>query len=86
MHKIFNRNTVKISNSCKKNIGSIILAHNQNILNPTVKSCECNCRVRSSRPFNGECFTPKVIYTADIPNNVYNDKRFYFALVDTPFK
>ena len=45
MLKIFNRNRVKISDSCMKNIGSIISAHNQNILNPTVKSYECNCRV-----------------------------------------
>ena len=30
MHKIFNRNTVKISYSCLKNISSIISSHNRN--------------------------------------------------------
>ena len=66
MHKIFNRNTVKISYSCMKNIGSIISAHNQNILNPIAISYECNCRMKSSYPFNGECLTPKMIYRADV--------------------
>ena len=34
MHKIFNKNTVKVSHSCMKNMDSIISAHNCNILNP----------------------------------------------------
>ena len=37
MHKTFNRNTFKISYSYIKNIGFIISAHNQNILNPIVQ-------------------------------------------------
>ena len=36
LHKIFNRNTVKISYSCMSNISSIILGNNKNLLNPTV--------------------------------------------------
>ena len=43
-HKMFNRNTVQISYSCIKNIGSIISAHNRNVLKPTVRSYGCNCR------------------------------------------
>ena len=42
IHKIFNRNTFKMNYSCMKNIGSIISAHNQNILNPIFKSNVCN--------------------------------------------
>ena len=34
LHKIFNKNTVKISYSCMKNINSVISSHNKNILNP----------------------------------------------------
>ena len=33
-HKIFNRNTVKISYSCMPNMKTIINAHNQKITNP----------------------------------------------------
>ena len=86
MHKSFNRNTVKISYSCMKNIASIILAHNRNILNPIVQSHGCNCRVKSSCPLNGECLTPKIIYRVDVSNDKNSKKKFYFRLADTPFK
>ena len=76
MHKIFNRNTVKISYSCMKNIGSIISAHNWNILNPIVQSYGCNCRVKGSCPLNGECLTPKIIYQADLSNDKNSKKSF----------
>ena len=34
LHKLFNRNTVKISYCCMKKIGSIISSHNKEILQP----------------------------------------------------
>ena len=40
-NKVFYRNTVKISCSCMKNIGSIISILNWNILNPIVQSDSC---------------------------------------------
>ena len=36
LHKIFNKNIVKISYSCMSNISSINLGHNKNLLNPIV--------------------------------------------------
>ena len=36
LHKIFNKNIVKISYSCMSNISSIILGYNKNLLNPIV--------------------------------------------------
>ena len=44
MHKIFNKNTVKVSYSCMKNMDSIISGRNHNILNPKQKSFGCNCK------------------------------------------
>ena len=85
MYTNFNGNTVKISYSCMKNIGSIISAHNRNISNPIVKSYGCNSRVKRSCPLNGECLTPKIIYRADVSNDANNDKKFYFGLANTPF-
>ena len=35
LHKIFNRNTVKVSYSCTKNIKSIINSHNKKVLHQT---------------------------------------------------
>ena len=75
MHKMFNRNAVKISYSCMKNIGSIISAHNRNVLNPIVQSYGCSCRVKNSCPLNGECPTPKIIYRADVSNDENSDKK-----------
>ena len=86
MHKIFNRNTVKISYSCMKNIDSIISAHNRNILNSIVQSSGCNCRVKSSYPLNGECLTPKIINRANVSNDENSKRKCYFGLADKPFK
>ena len=69
-----------------KNIGSIISAHNRNILNLIVQSYACNCRVKSSRLLNGECLTPKMIYRADVSNDKNSEKKLYFGLADTPLK
>ena len=86
MYKLFNRNTVKISYSCMKNTDSMISAHNQNILNPIVKSYGCNCRAKSNCLLNGECLTPKIICRADVLNDENNERKFYFRLADTRFK
>ena len=45
-HKIFNKNTVKISYSCMPNIGNIIKSHNASIFNidkaqENLKECSC---------------------------------------------
>ena len=86
MHKILNKNTVKISYSCLKNISFIISAHSWNILNPIIKSYWCNCKVKSSCPLDDECLTPKTIYIADVSNDVNSDKKFYLGSAGTPFK
>ena len=66
MHKIFNKNTVKVSYSCMNNISSILSTHNKNILNPKQTSFGCNCRSKDNCALGGECLTPKMIYRADI--------------------
>ena len=80
MHKIFNKNTVKVSYNCTKNMDLIISGHNQNILNPKQKPFGCNCRKKDSRPLNGKCLVSKVIYRADVSNEANNDQKFYFGL------
>ena len=63
-------------------IGSIISAHNWDILNPFVNTYGCNCRARSSCSLNGECVTPKVIYRANVSSDANNNKNLYFVLAD----
>ena len=45
LHKIFNRNSVKVSYSCTKNMKTIINNHNKNILGkkPLIDRATCNC-------------------------------------------
>ena len=58
MHKILNRNTVKISCCCMKNVESVISSHNKQILNPTKEYFGCNCRVRNDCPLDNEYLHP----------------------------
>ena len=47
-HKIFNKNTIKISYSCMRNISSIIASH-KSILRPKATEYGCNCRHEKSK-------------------------------------
>ena len=51
-HKFFNKNTVKTSYSCMRNMNSIISPHNPSILNPTKTHYGCNCRDNTNCPFS----------------------------------
>ena len=84
MHKIFNKNTVKISYSCMNNISSMLSTHNKNILNPKQTSFGCNCRNKGICPIDGECLTPNIIYCADITTD--NEHKFYCSTSETTFK
>ena len=86
MHKILNKNTVKVSYSCKKDMDSIISGHNHNILNPKEKSFGCNCRKKDSCPLNGKCLTTKLIYYAGVSKETNSDQKVYFGLAETTFK
>ena len=57
LHKIFNRNTIKISYRCTPNLGKTISAHNSRILYPPIERKEknCNCRDKASCPVEGQC-------------------------------
>ena len=71
LHKIFNRNTLKLSYSCMPNAHQIISAHNKTVLNkhtePTENSQKaCNCRNKESCPLPGKCLTESVVYQATV--------------------
>ena len=73
LHKIFNRNTIKISYSCMNNTKQIIDNHNRRILSSpqanvtaTTTATEinktCNCRQKNTCPLDGNCLQSSVIY------------------------
>ena len=89
LHKIFNRNTLKLSYSCMGNIKIIITNHNKAVIskptrtnNLTKKSC--NCRKPNECPMDGNCNVESVIYQAEVTTET--TKETYIGLCDTAFK
>ena len=69
-HKLFNRNTVKLSYSCMPNMEAVIRNNNARVVNenkPSDVSVDmCNCRDAASCPLDGKCFTSSIVYKATI--------------------
>lgn len=84
--KIFNKNTIKITYSCMKNISSIIASHNKWILRPKARKYSCKCRNKDSYPLQNKCLSLKVIYKATVINNGEDEKRVCFGSSDKTFK
>ena len=68
LHKILNRNTVKLSYSCMKNVKSIIQSHNAKIRNQEEKATakKCTCRNKAKCPLQNDCNQKDVIYHATV--------------------
>ena len=86
LHKIFSRNSVKVSYCCTTNVGSVISSHNQKLLHPTVNTYGCNCRDRENCPLDGKCTTPGVVYKAIVTNDVDDESKTYIGMTMPPFK
>ena len=86
LHKIFNRNTIKVSYSSMSNAQQLIKKHNNFIENKRNKTTlNCNCRDKNGCPLNGNCRTENVIYqcTSLTKNNV---KKVYLGVSEGEFK
>ena len=89
LHKIFNRNTVKISYGCMTNLQQIISAHNKSKLVDSTRSDEpsgCNCRDPSSCPLPGNCNAESVIYQATVTTDDSNPPQTYIGHTEGTFK
>ena len=78
LHKLFNRNNVKISYSCLPNIKSIINSHNRKILypTPTIGRRTCNCINISQCPLKQRCLSNNILYQANItPVDEYSETK-----------
>ena len=62
-HKIFNKNNIKVSYNCMKNMYSIIKQHNSHITKKQ-KSCvrTCNCSNKSKFPLGNKCLA-NILFT-----------------------
>ena len=70
LHKIFNKNCVKISYSFMGNMSSIIKAHNNKIITGTKKVPKgCNCRKKEECPLRGKCLSTEIVYKGNSQSN-----------------
>ena len=89
LHKIFNRNSVKVSYSCTKNMKTIINNHNKNILRkkPSIDTSTCNCQNKEGCPLNGQCQIGEAVYESTLTSKQQNYKaKKYFGIAEESFK
>ena len=91
LHKLINRNTVKVSYSCVNNIKQEISNHNKSILkrnpsNTVQNQLNCNCRNKEMCPLNGKCRAKGIIYQAKVTRNDNLKEETYIGLTETEFK
>ena len=89
LHKIFNRNTVKISYSCMTNFKQIIDGHNKSKLShrdTTSEQKKCNCQKPSECPMSNNCLAKSVIYQATVKTSDKRPTQTYVGLTENQFK
>ena len=87
--KIFNRNTLKLSYSCMRNIKTKINAHNRVILRntPSKNAERCNYQQKENCQMKGDCLKESLVYYATINCNDKNYKpKLYKGSCETSFK
>ena len=89
LHRIFNRNTIKISYSSMPNVKSIIDSHNHRLLHQKNDNNErlCNCINKQNCPLHQKCLSSNILYKATITSNLneYGEK-VYIGISETRFK
>ena len=90
-HKIFNRNTVKVSYSCVDNMESIVKQHNKKILrsDQPEETLPCNCEHPENCPLEGNCRTTNTTYSAVVKHRDRRDrnvKKTYIGVSEPEFK
>ena len=88
LNKIFNRNCVKVSYSCMKNVSALIKAHNakvkRNAKKDPKKKCNCTRKYKGKCPLNGKCLSEATVYRASVKSNT--SCRTYIGLAGGTFK
>ena len=86
LHKIFNRNTVKVSYSCTENMANVIKSHNKKAAMSYEKSVPpCNCRNKGDCPLDGLCQTNDIIYKCVVSTKIMPEK-VYLRTAEGDFK
>ena len=87
LHKLFNRNNVKVSYSSLPNFKSVINGHNKNILNEQEKPSPCNCRDKTSCPLKESCQHKNLVYSCKVSTpDLKQNHPHYIGLTEHTFK
>ena len=89
LHKIFNRNTVKVSYGCMPSIQASINVHNKKILQEVapLSRGDCNCQDPTVCPLPGECTTPNLLYEGTLTSSLENyGEKLYKGISEPIFK
>ena len=90
-YKILNRNTIKLSYSCTRNMASIIKTHNSRVLKEVeVREdkpktlCNCVKKKKDQCPLQQKCLTENVIYQATVKTST--EEKIYVGSTGRSFK
>ena len=90
LHKIINRNTVKVSYRCMPNMKQTIAKHNSRTVNQSIVPVPppgCNCQGGPATcPLNGACLTDELVYKATVTRTDTNEIETYTGLTGGTFK
>ena len=89
LHKLFNRNNVKISYSCMPNVKSIINKHRKTVLDPPTNNSELTCNYinKEKCPLQAKCLTNNIMHKATLTSNQDNyQHKIYYGITETKFK
>ena len=84
LHRIFNKNTIKLSYSCMPNVRTIIEGNNKRKLAKGSKGSvqkECNCPGNTTCSLQGKCLSKDIVYQATVKTREKN-----LGLTATDFK
>ena len=87
LNKIFNRNSVNVSDSCTRNIEHIIKKYNRKITESYIeKSAEAsyNCKDKNKCPLEGNCIIQNIVYMATVETETNTSS--YVGMTGNSFK
>ena len=86
LHKIFNRNTVKVSYSCTTNFQQTIKRHNKKLTpRKEQKTADSNCRRKQECHVQGKCRAESSLYKCVTKSNNIPPKT-YFGISEDNWK
>ena len=90
LHKLFTRQTVKVSYKCMPNMAQAVAQHNVQVLKEdqgAVQQPGCNCRGGPAVcPVQGRCQTKSVVYRATVTDTGSGQVETYTGVTGNKFK